>query len=125
MPSLLVILLTISLIIVGAGLILSYKPRAKVEHSIPLPRNRREVIVVDSLPPRPRMRAIAQSKQLIERRSPVIEGRYRGASVALPLAVDHDFDQFRPGTSIPWMRMFIGLLIAFLFVCFFMNILQE
>ncbi len=125
MPSLLVILLSVSFVVVAAGLFLSYKPKPQVrsQRYVPPRRAEHEVIIVDSLPPRPRMRAVAQSKQSIVRRSPIDERRYRGTAVALPLIIDSEFDQIRTGKSIPWMRVTIGLMVAFLFVFFFMNVL--
>lgn len=123
MPSLLVILLSVSLVVVAAGLFLSYKPQVRSKRYVPPGRIGHEVIVVDSLPPRPQMRAVVQPKQLKVRRPPMEEGPYYGASVALPLVIDHDLDQFRTGKSIPWMRVISCLLVAFLFVLFFMNVL--
>ncbi len=123
MPSLLVILLTISLAIVGAGLLLSYKPRARVQRYMSPTRIGQEVTVVDSLPPQPRMRSVVQSKQLIVRRSPMDLERYHGASVALPLVIDHDIEQIRAGKPVPWMRM-IGGLVAILCIGFYtLNVL--
>lgn len=123
MPSLLVILLTISLVVVGAGLLLSYKPRARVQRYMSPKRIGQEVIVVDSLPPQPRMRSVVQSKQLIVRRSPMESGLYHGASVALPLVIDHDIEQIRADKPIPWMRMTVGL-VAMLFICLYtLNVL--
>jgi hypothetical protein len=48
-------------------------------------------------------------------------GRYYGTSVAIPLTIDHDFDQVRAGKLIPWTRLITGLAVAFLFALFFMN----
>ncbi len=85
MPSLLVILLTISLVVVVAGLLLSYKPYVRYARSqryVPADYIGRPVIVVDSLPAR--TRPMVQSKQLVVRSSPMEIERYAGASLALP-----------------------------------------
>ncbi len=123
MPSLLVILLTVSLTVVGAGLYLSYKPQVRSQRYVPPRRIGQEVIIVDSLPPRPRMRSVVPSKQLVVRRSPINAGRYHRASIAIPLTIDHDFDQIRTGKPMPWTRVVIGLAIVLLFGLFFMNFL--
>ena len=122
MPSLLVILLSVSLVVVAAGLLLSYKPQVRSQRYVPSRRVGQEIIV-DALPPRTRVPEAAQSKQLIVRRSPMDERRYRGASVAVPLVIDHDFEQYRTGKTIPWAQAIIGLLIAFIFAFFIMNVL--
>jgi Peptidase_C39 like family len=123
-PSLLVILLVISLVVVSAGLLLSYKPGTRVERYVSPTRIGREVIVVDALPPRPRMRSVAQPKQPIVRRSSTNLRRYHGASAVLPLVIDHDFEEIRTSKPIiPWTRVISALLVAFLFVLFFIHFL--
>ena len=123
MPSLLVILLSVSLVVVAAGLYLSYKPQIRSQRYVPPGRVGHDVIVVDSLPPQSRMRAVVQSKKLIVRRPTMDEGLYQGTSVALPRVIDRDFDQFRTGKPIPWMRVIMSLVVAFLFALFFVNVL--
>ncbi len=123
MPSLLVILLSVSLVVVAAGLLLSYKPQVRSRRYVPSRRIGREVIIVDSLPPRPGMRAVVQPKKPVVRRSPVDVRGYQRIPVAMPLIVDQDFDQMRAGLAIPWTQAIICLVIAFLFALFFMNIL--
>jgi len=120
-PSLLVVLLAISLVVVVAGLLLSYKPYARSQRIVPTTRTGQRVVVVESLPPR--MRSAVQSKQLIVRRSPMDLGRYHGASVAIPLTIDHDFDQVRTTKPLLWSRVIIGLVVFFLLALFFMNFL--
>ena len=122
MPSLLVILLSVSLTVVAAGLLLSYKPQARSQRYMPPRRVGQEVIVVDSLPPRPRVPVVARPKQPIVHRSPIDVRGYQRIPVAIPLIVDQDFDQFRTGKTIPWTQAIICLVIAFLFALFFMNV---
>ena len=121
MPSLLVILLTISLVVVGAGLLLSYKPYVQSQRIAPTAHMGQSVIVVDSLPPRDR--SVVRSKQLIVTRSPIEVDRYVGASVAMPVTIDHVFEQDRIDKPVPWMRLSIGLLAIFLIGLFSLNFL--
>ena len=109
MPSLLVILLTISLVVVLVGLLLTYKPYVRSQHSVPATRMGQHVVVVESLPPR--TRSVVQSKQLIVRRSPVEIERYGRASIAIPVTIDRGFEQSQTDKHIPWTRMIIGLII--------------
>ena len=120
MPSLLVILLTISLIVVGVGLLLSYKPHVRNQYIVPTPRMKR-VIVVDSLPPG--NRTVVRSKQLIRPRSAMEIDRYARASVAIPVTFDHILEQDQRDKSVPWMRMSIGLLAIVLIGLFSLNVL--
>jgi hypothetical protein len=121
MPSLLVILLTISFVVVVAGLLLSYKPYMRSQHIVPIDRMGRPVVVVESIPVR--TRSVVQSKQLIVRRSPMEIERYAGASVALPITIDHGFEQIQTNKPLPWARMIIGLVVIFLFGFYFLNFL--
>ncbi len=121
MPSLLVILLTISLVVVGAGLLLSYKPYAQSQRIAPTAHMRQRVIVVDSLPPRDH--SVVRSKQLIVTRSAMEVDRYVGASVAIPVTIDHILEQDRRDKPVPWMRMSIGLLAIVLIGLFSLNVL--
>ena len=70
MPSLLVVLLALSLIVVAAGLLLSYKPSVRDQRVVPTTRMGQGVIVVDSMPPQ--TRSAVQSKQRVARGSPKI-----------------------------------------------------
>ena len=121
MPSLLVILLAISLVVVVAGLLLSYKPNVRSQRIVPTTRMGQRVIVVESLPVR--ARSVVQSKQLIVRRSPMKTERYARASVAIPITIDHDFEQSQTDKPIPWTRMIIGLIAIFLFGLYSLNFL--
>ena len=107
MLSLLVILLTISLVVVAAGLLLSYHPITRSQRVVSATRTGQRIVVVDSLPPRDR--AVIQSNQLMVGRSPMAIERYSRASVAMPGAIEHDFEQVQREKTIPWMRMIIGL----------------
>jgi hypothetical protein len=120
-PSLLVILLVISLVVVVAGLLLSYKPYKRSQHYVPTTHMGQHVIVVESIPPR--NRSMVQSKQLIVRRAPLELESYVRASVAIPLTIDHDFEQNQRDKLISWTRIFIGLVVMFLFALFFLNFL--
>ena len=121
MPSLLVILLTISFVVVVAGLLLSYKPYMRSQPIMPTDRMGRPVVVVESIPAR--TRSVVQSKQLIVRRSPMEIERYAGASVALPITIDHGFEQIQTNKSLPWASMIIGLVVIFLFGFYCLNFL--
>jgi hypothetical protein len=120
-PYLLVMLLAISLVVVGAGLVLSYKPYVRSQRIVPAPRMGQRVVVVDSIPPR--TRSVVQSKQLVAHRSPLEIGRYARATVATPIIIDHGFDQVQTGKPVPWMRMIIGLVAIFLFGLYSLNFL--
>jgi hypothetical protein len=120
-PSLLVILLSISLVVVGAGLLLSHKPYGRSQRYVPTTHMGQQVIVVDSLPPR--MRSVVQPKQLVARRPPLEIERYHRASVAIPLRINHDFEQNLREKSIPWVRMFTGLVVMLLCGLFFLNLI--
>ncbi len=121
MPSLLVMLLAISLVFVVAGLLLSYKPQVRNQRAVPAPRMGRRVVVVESIPSR--TRSVAQSKQLIVRRSPMEIERYAGASVALPITIDHGFEQIQTHKPLPWAPMIISLVAIFLFGFYSLNFL--
>ena len=121
MPSLLVILLAISLLVVGAGLLLSYKPYAQHQRIAPTAHMRQRVIVVDSLPTRDH--TVVRSKQLIVPRSAMEIDRYVGASVAIPVTIDHILEQDQGDKPVPWMRMSIGLLAIVLIGLFSLNVL--
>jgi Peptidase_C39 like family len=121
MPSLLVILLTISLTVVVAGLLLSYKPYVRSQRIVPTHHMGRPVIVVESIPTR--TRSIVQSKHLIVRSSPLEIERYTGASVALPITIDHGFEQIQINKPLPWAPMIISLVAIFLFGFYSLNFL--
>ncbi len=123
MPSLLVILLAISLVVVVAGLLLSYKPYVYVrsQRIVPTDRMGRRVVVVDSIPTR--TRSVVQSKQLIVRRSPMEIERYARASVAIPITIDQGFEQIQRDKPMPWAPMIIGLVAIFLFGLYSLNFL--
>jgi len=112
-PSLLVILLTISLVVVVAGLLLSCKPPVRSQHIMRSTRMGQSVVVVESLPPQ--IRSTAQSKQLIVRRAPVEIERYTRASVAMPITIDRGFEHIQIDKPVPWMRLIIGSIAIFLF----------
>ena len=118
MPSLLVILLTISLVVVVAGLLLSYKPYMHSQRIVSTDRMGRPV-VVESIPVR--TRPVVQSKQLIVRRSPMEIEPYARTSVAIPIIIDHDFERSQTDKPISWTRMIIGLVAIFLFVLYCLN----
>jgi peptidase C39-like protein len=120
-PSLLVILLAISLVVVVAGLLLSYKPYVRGQRYVPSTRIGQHVVVVDSLPPR--TRTAVHSRQLVARSSPMELERYTRASIAIPLTIERDFEQIQTGKPIPWTRTIIGLVVIFLFGLFFLNFL--
>lgn len=119
MPSLLVILLTISLVVVVAGLLLSYKPHVRSQHLGPTTRMGQSVVIVESLPPR--TRSEVQSKQLIVRSAPIEIERYTRASVAMPITIDRGFEQIQMHKPVPWMRLIIGLIAIFLFGLYSFN----
>jgi len=119
--SLLVILLTISLVVVGAGLLLSYKPYAQSQRTVPTAYMRQRAIVVDSLPPG--KRSVVRSKQLIVPRSAMEIDYYARASVALPVTIDHILDQGQRDKPVPWMRMSIGLAAIVLIGLYSLNFL--
>ncbi len=121
MPSLLVILLAISLTVVVAGLLLSYKPYVRSQRIVPTTRMGQHVVVVESIPAR--SRSVVQSKQLIVRRSPMEIERYAGASIAIPVTIDHGFEQIQTSKPLPWPRMIIGLVAIFLFGLYSLNFL--
>src|SRR5438046_6825144 len=114
-------LLAISLVFVVAGLLLSHKPQVRNQRAVPAPRMGRRVVVVESIPSR--TRSVAQSKQLIVRRSPMEIERYAGASVALPITIDHGFEQIQTNKPLPWAPMIIGLVAIFLFGFYSLNFL--
>jgi Peptidase_C39 like family len=118
-PSLLVILLTISLVVVVAGLLLSYKPRVRSQHLGPTTHMSQSVVIVESLPPRTRSEVL--SKQLIVRRAPIEIERYARASVAMPITIDSGFEQIQIDKPVPWMRLIIGLIAIFLFGLYTLN----
>jgi len=120
-PSLLVILLGISLVIVVAGILLSYKPSMRSQHIVPTTRMGQRVVVVESLPPR--TRSAVQSKQLVVRRSPIEIERYARASVAIPITIERGFEQSQTDKTVPWTRIIIGLIAIFLFCLYSLNIL--
>ena len=120
MPSLLVILLAISLVVVGAGLLLSYKPYAQSQSIAPNPRMKR-VIVVESLPPE--KRSAVRSKRLIVPRSAMEIDRYTRASVAIPVTIDHMLEQGHRDKPMPWMRMSIGFAAIVLIGLYSLNVL--
>jgi Peptidase_C39 like family len=120
-PSLLVILLAISLVAVGAGLLLSYRPEERSQRIAPTARMRQRVVVVDSLPPK--NRSVIQSKQLIVPRSAMGIDRYARASVAIPLTIDHMLEQDHRDKSMPWMRMGIGFVAIVLMGFYSLNFL--
>ena len=121
MPSLLVMLLAISLVVVVAGLLLSCKPQVLNQPAVPAPRMGRRVVVVDSIPPP--TRSVVQSKQLVPRRSSLGLERYARATVATPIIIDHGFGQIQTGKPVPWMRMIIGLVAIVLFSLYSLNFL--
>ena len=121
MPSLLVILLAISLVVVGTGLLLSYKPYAQSQRIAPTAHMRQRVIVVDSLPPE--KRSVVRSKQLIVPRSAMEIDRYTRASIAIPVTIDHILEQDQRDKPVPWMRMSISLLAIVLIGLFSLNFL--
>jgi hypothetical protein len=122
-PSLLVVLLAISLIVVAAGLLLSYKPSVRDQRVVPTTRMGQGVIVVDSMPPR--TRSVVQSKQLVARRSPMKIDPYARAMIATPIIIDHGFGRIQSGKPIPWMRMIIGLVAIFLIGLFSLHFLSP
>lgn len=118
MPSLLVILLAISLTFLVAGLVLSPKPRIRDRQAVSTGQMRRPN-VVESVPnPTP---AIVQSKHLIVRRSPMEIERYAGASVAFPIIIDHDFERIQTKKPMPWTVIIIGLVAIFILVLYTLN----
>ena len=121
MPSLLVILLAISLVVVGAGLLLSYKPYAQSQRIASTAHMRQRVIVVDSMPPE--NRSVVRSKQLIVPRSAMEMDRYARASVAIPVTIDHVLEQGQRDKPVPWMRMSVGLAAIVLIGLYSLNIL--
>jgi hypothetical protein len=121
MPSLLVVLLAISLVVVVVGLLLSYKPYVRSQRIVPATRMGQRVVVVESIPVR--TRPVVQSKQLVVRHSPMEIERYARASVAIPVTIDHDFEQGQTDKPIPWTRMIIGLVAIFLFGLYLLNFL--
>jgi hypothetical protein len=120
-PSLLVMLLAISLVFVVAGLLLSCKPQVGNQRAVPAPRMGQRVVVVDSIPPP--TRSVVQSKQLVPRRSSLGLERYARATVATPILIDRGFDQIQTGKPVPWMRMIIGIVAIFLFGLYSLNFL--
>lgn len=121
MPSLLVILLTISLVVVVAGLLLSYKPYVRSKSVMTANRMGQRVMVVESLPPQ--TRSVVQSKRPVVRRSPIEIERYARSSVAIPLAIDHDFKRGQTHKPVSWTRTIIGIVAIFLFGLFLLSIL--
>lgn len=119
MPSLLVILLAVSFVVVGSGVYLSYQPTMRSKRYVPARYLGQQVVVVDSLPPR--RHAVMLSKQLVARRSALEFDRYTRDSIAVPLIVDSNLDQVAAGSSIQWTRVIIGLLVVCLLGLFFFN----
>jgi len=64
-----------------------------------------------------------QSERLNMRRSPMEIERYAGASVALPITIDHGFEQIQTNKPLPWAPMIIGLVAIFLFGFYSLNFL--
>lgn len=120
MPSLLVILLAISLAFVVAGLFLSTKPRIRSQRALPASQMGRR-IVVESVPDR--TRAMVQSKHLIVRRSPIEIERYTGASVAIAANIDHDFERIQTNKPMTWAVVIIGLVAIFVLGLYTFNFL--
>jgi hypothetical protein len=119
-PSLLVILLAISLAFVVAGLFLSLKPRIRSQRAGPTGQMGRR-IVVESLPGR--TRAIVQPKHLIMRRSPMEIERYAGASAVIAANIGRDFERIQTKKPMSWMVVIIGLVAIFLLGLYSLNFL--
>jgi hypothetical protein len=119
-PSLLVILLSISLAFVVAGLFLSHKPRVRIQRAGPASQMGRR-IVVESVPER--TRAMVQSKHFIARRSPMGIERYTGASVAIAAHIDHDFERIQTKKPTSWTVVIIGLVAIFVLGLYSLNFL--
>lgn len=118
MPSLLVILLSISLVVVGTGLLLSYRPSVRNQRIQPTARMRESVVVVESV--LPRNSSAVQSRQLMVPRSAMEIERYARPPVAIPLSIDDIFEHGQQEKPIPWMRMSIGLVaILLISLCLF------
>jgi hypothetical protein len=117
-PSLLVILLAISLALVIAGLFLSHNPRVRIQRAGPTGQMGRRV-VVESVPER--TRAMVQSKHLIVRRSPMEIERYAGASVVIAATIGRDFERIQTKKPTSWTVVIIGLVAIFLLSLYSLN----
>jgi hypothetical protein len=117
-PSLLVILLSISLAFVVAGLFLSHKPRTRSHLAVPASQMGRR-IVVESVPNR--TSAMVQSKHFIARRPPMEIERYTGASVAIAAHIDRDFEWIQTKKPTSWTVVIIGLVAIFLLSLYSLN----
>jgi hypothetical protein len=119
-PSLLVILLAISLAIVVAGLLLSYKPYVRSQRIVPATGMGQRVIVVESIPVR--TRSVVQSERLYAHRTPMEIERFAGASVAIPVNIDYDFEQNQANKPMSW-QVIISLVAIFLLGLYSLNFL--
>jgi Peptidase_C39 like family len=120
-PSLLVILLAFSLIVVIAGLILSHKSHMLESRIAPVTHTGRRVVVVESIPAR--TRSVVPYERATVRRSSMERERYTRASLAIPLTLDYGFEQIHKNKRMPWTSIIIGLLAIFLFGLYSLNIL--
>jgi hypothetical protein len=117
-PSLLVILLSLSFTFVIAGLFLSPKPRIRGRQAVSTGHTRRPIVVESDPYPKP---AIVQSKHLIVRRPPMEIARYTGASIAIPIIIDHEFERIQTRKPMSWTVIFISLVAIFLLGLYILN----
>ena len=120
MPSLLVILLAISLVIVVAGLLLSYKPYMRSQRIVPVTSMGRRVIVVESIPVR--TRSVVQSERLNARRVPMEIERYTGVTSAIPIQLESGIGRNQANKLMSW-PVIISLVAIFLFGLYSLNFL--
>ena len=120
MPSLLVILIAISLAIVAAGLLLSYKPYVRSQRIVPVTGMGRRVIVVESVPVR--TRSAVQSERLNTHHIPMEIERYTGIATAIPIQFESGIGQYQANKPMSW-PVIISLVAIFLLGLYSLNFL--
>ena len=120
MPSLLVILLAISLVFVVGGLLLSCKPYVRSQRIMPATRMGRRVVVVESIPVR--NRSVIQSERLNAHRVPMEIERYAGVATSLPIQLESGFGRNQANKPISW-PVIISLVAIFLLGLYSLNFL--
>jgi hypothetical protein len=119
-PSLLVILLAISLAVVVAGLLLSYKPYVRSQRIVPVTDIGRRVIVVESIPVR--TRSVVQSERLKAHRVPMEIERYAEVTSAIPIQFESGIGRNQANKPMSW-PVIMSLLAIFLFGIYSLNFL--
>ena len=120
MPSLLVILLAISLAFVVAGLLLSYKPYMRSQRIVPATDMGSRVIVVESIPVR--TRSVVQSERSNAHRASMEIERYTGVPSAIPIQFEPGIGRNQANKLMSW-PVIISLVAIFLLGLYSLNFL--